>query len=106
MTALHTPGPWKLVQNWTGKLAIVGPGNNGEDVRTGRIANCPGGASRDATVNALGHANGRLISAAPDLLEALLNAEAIWEDECADGVKWQWLKQARAAIAKALVAAP
>lgn len=45
-------------------------------------------------------ANARLISAAPDLLEALEEAVQ-WDSHDSEGVPALWLEKARAAIAKA-----
>jgi len=41
MTNLFTP--WRVVENWRGKIAIVDANNNGEDTRTGRVCNLPQG---------------------------------------------------------------
>ena len=35
--------PWRVVQNWRGKIAIVDSRNNGEDVSSGRVCNLPQG---------------------------------------------------------------
>jgi hypothetical protein len=35
--------PWRVVQNWHGKIAIVDNRNNGEDVVSGRVCNLPQG---------------------------------------------------------------
>lgn len=35
--------PWRVVQNWHGKIAIVDSTNNGEDVTSGRVCNLPQG---------------------------------------------------------------
>ena len=35
--------PWRVVENWRGKLAIVDNRNNGEDVTSGRVCNLPSG---------------------------------------------------------------
>lgn len=35
--------PWKVVQNWHGKIAIVDNRNNGKDVLSGRVLNLPQG---------------------------------------------------------------
>jgi hypothetical protein len=35
--------PWRVVQNWRGKIALVDATNNGEDTVSGRICNLPRG---------------------------------------------------------------
>lgn len=35
--------PWKVVENWRGKLAIVDSTNNDKDVTSGRVCNLPRG---------------------------------------------------------------
>lgn len=62
----HTPGPWKVMENWRGKLRIMA-GNI-------RIANCPGGNNSDPKKQAQGVANAHLIAAAPAMLAALEKA--------------------------------
>ena len=65
----HTPGPWRVIQNWHGKIAVV----NGKT----RVANAPHmditkmekKLGREAALEATtGMANARLIAAAPDML--------------------------------------
>lgn len=62
--AAHTPGPWTLTWNHSERLAIVGPNNDGKFTSSDRICNLP------HRRNGEGKANGRLIAAAPELLEA------------------------------------
>ena len=90
----HTPGPWRYVRAnpspTTGEHLIAGakPGYLAEvrDCRSGSVA-----------------ANARLISAAPDLLEALQWLVDILPDPDLDNDELQrtWTRRARAAIAKA-----
>ncbi len=35
--------PWKVVQNYRGKIAIVDSTNNGKDITSGRVCNIPMG---------------------------------------------------------------
>ena len=35
--------PWRVVQNWHGKIAIVDARNNHEDITSGRVCNLPQG---------------------------------------------------------------
>lgn len=35
--------PWRVVQNWSNKIAIVDSRNNGRDTRSGRVCNLPQG---------------------------------------------------------------
>lgn len=35
--------PWRIVQNYRGKIAIVDSRNNGKDVLSGRVLNLPQG---------------------------------------------------------------
>jgi hypothetical protein len=98
--AKHTPGPWVFLEdgrtetpeNACEPLTICGP-------KADDLANVY--SNDDATVSiarAQAVANARLIAAAPDLLEALLNVmamESLW------GRTGTIPDQARAAIAKA-----
>jgi hypothetical protein len=83
----HTPGPWEL-EIITGAY-VTADGTHIADVHHGRTA----------TAKAEGHANARLIAAAPELLEALCLAHDYlagngWDDD-------PRLDTIRAAIAKA-----
>lgn len=88
MTGKHTPGPWKQ------SCESIDP--------DWHIVTTSGGAVI-ANVFAPQNANARLIAAAPDLLEALLDAVDAWETHCESGDHMQgdWVYDARAAIAKA-----
>ena len=106
MTAKHTPGPWYAlrgqrnisIRHKTGDkfLSMV----NVASVRGNLPADCPYGSSE---------ANARLIAAAPELLEALEEAENALADYIPTiertGASLNYghsvLKKARAAIAKA-----
>lgn len=91
--AKHTPGPWKVIDR-----AL----NGGEGVSI----EAENGYTEVCKVNKSYHsrtANARLIAAAPELLEALKEAEnwlAEYEDGPDSGLQGL-LAQARAAIAKA-----
>ena len=84
----HTPGPWRVIQNWHGKIAVV----NGKT----RVANAPHmditkmekKLGREAALEATtGMANARLIAAAPDMLSALkLAADIIGADDRVDPI--------------------
>lgn len=90
-TAKHSPGPWRL--HTSAHLHVVDVDGNG-------VASC-GTRQRNYDIDALEseqEANARLISAAPDLLAAL--ACAVDAAECGDPAS-DWLRQARAALAKA-----
>jgi hypothetical protein len=108
MQAKHTPGPWK---------AITGQGAHHRDwyIRAGEKlpgAIHPPAVARTCSSGVGGmscvEANARLIASAPDLLAAL---EALVKDaaECevdgepsqVDGIQWDDVLAARAAIAKA-----
>lgn len=102
-TAKHTPGPW-FRDTRSGLNCDV-------RAKSGRnVALCWGLASNNATnyradYRAECDANARLIAAAPELLEALLDAYEESAQSCADigipdeGIGWH--AKARAAIAKA-----
>jgi len=86
----HTPGPWSFAM----------PREDGNYVKIylhglGRPDKIKG---EDSLAGYCGEANGRLIAAAPDLLEALDDLLAQVEK---DAPEWLSLNQARSAIAKA-----
>ena len=91
MSAKHTPGPWEH----TGQGDIVGKEDNGYGL--GYVDVC---SVYLRTVRGRTNANARLISAAPELLDALTEIVA-----AADGDGWKQLDAtfaaARVAIAKA-----
>lgn len=99
----HTPGPWRAFLN----KGVIGVAPANGQYRAGDIAICSDHDSRRTNEEAM--ANARLISAAPDMLEAL---EAL-HDEIDEyqrinnlgGHDNHVMKQARAAIAKAKGAA-
>ena len=74
----HTPGPWKA----DGSVVYGNSGSEGDC----HVANCYGpNPNRAIDVHRIGKANARLIAAAPQLLEALKDAqkaldsaEAVW----------------------------
>jgi hypothetical protein len=93
----HTPGPWRFNDNtkwWkTNPFSITVPRHG---VYRAAIANIPA----KATISRLeAEANARLISAAPDLLEALMTfpQSIAWTDD----ELWAWSKKAIDAIEKA-----
>jgi hypothetical protein len=102
MNNTHTPGPWEV---WTDpgietRDLSVGPVNGGVAVADIVTTNAHGIATAESI--GTGHANARLIAAAPELLEAL---EAI--ANCLSSISYTgevWdneLAAARAIIAKA-----
>ncbi len=91
----HTPGPW------ANSGADVKSGNPDEWIYGGqyraRIAKVQFGLNYGQDIAAETAANARLIAAAPDLLEALVEMERAFGAECSGGPA----VRARAAIAKA-----
>ncbi|MBW4789160.1 hypothetical protein JQS35_11170 [Alcaligenes faecalis subsp. faecalis] len=89
----HTPGPWRVGRHFTDdegyrEIAIEATVRGVECVPASvalQFVNCGG----------MQEANARLIAAAPELLEALT-----WAADNPDDSAY-WIKQARAAIAKA-----
>ncbi|MFU7023757.1 hypothetical protein ACM75T_30090 [Pseudomonas aeruginosa] len=88
----HTPGPW--CQDKWGSLMTEG----GQDVLLRGITTISAGSDERI---AEAEANTRLISAAPELLEALEACVARITEEVADAEFLDEVEQARAAIAKA-----
>lgn len=92
----HTPGPWSLkMTGWrTNPFAIYSPR------RPGAVACVP---SRTSVPLDEQDANGRLIAAAPDLLDALeaMTAAFDWQAPNANPAINAAVEAARAAIAKA-----
>ena len=77
----HTPGPWEIHRRKKFSFDIDAP--NG-DTQTGAVswealATVSGDEDAPATNQAKGEANARLIAAAPDMLEALLEIYSIPE---------------------------
>jgi len=105
MTHTHTPGPWNADKNFMGP-DTYGDGNSIPVFpRGGGVAICDvvavtGEGLSMPDVQARAEANARLISAAPDLLEALqmLLQQEPREADSYDRAMWE---NARAAIAKA-----
>lgn len=92
----HTPGPWLLNENNNWKTNPFSVTVRKPGVHSTTVANIP---TRMTIPPSEQQANARLISAAPDLLDALitmpqsmLNTEQDW---------WDWIDKARAAIDKA-----
>jgi hypothetical protein len=103
MSAQHTKGPWVVAQN--GNWTCV------DDAEGNEVADCGTWLGRhdgkDNVIKAV--RNAYLIAAAPDLLEALQEIDAMWSGEGGHAhpiharsgeVREVW-KHARAAIAKA-----
>ncbi len=97
----HTPKPWRVEISKSGNLAILGE----ETHRQLGFSECcicliaPAGQ-----ITPIDHANGALIAAAPELLEALEamvkhHTPCEWVDT--SGSEYSQLNKARAAIAKA-----
>lgn len=94
----HTPGPWSVDPSEFCGARINGPHGLSVAHATQRDtfpSNSPGSISQSEA-----EANGRLISAAPELLEALRDTLALLEAYCGES-EGCTRKQARAAIAKA-----
>lgn len=92
----HTPGPWLLNENNNWKTNPFSVTVRKPGVHSTTVANIP---TRMTIPPSEQQANARLISAAPDLFDALitmpqsmLNTEQDW---------WDWIAKARAAIDKA-----
>ena len=93
----HTPGPWIAEQRETRSAVLTARG-------LCPISDCPQWASRDDRPKAAeSFANALLISAAPDLLEALEAARALWGDYLPAGNSnaMKAMRLVDAAIAKA-----
>ena len=93
----HTPGPWVVGMSSDNGIHCI----DAIDPKDGkRFEVCEvWGIDHDKTECEISKANARLISSAPDLLEALEDLmEAVKDHYAAGGYEW---KQARAAIAKA-----
>ena len=90
MKAKHTPGPWKYEGTMNGTDILIGPQKTW--TYNGRVLPCPmqGGDAvavvrmsdtieSAGNVDAVAKANACLISAAPELLAALVEAKAVLE---------------------------
>jgi hypothetical protein len=96
----HTPGPW-TISKYSQSTVLKEIGIRGGNEKIARVV-IPAAAFDNSTFKA----NARLISAAPDLLDALIIALPFVEDAADDEVyKAHWvhkaLKEIRAAIDKA-----
>ena len=93
MEIKHTPGPWKVANNSRSVLA-----------GTVKINQQAGPAAQSAAVEAKNEftlrANAKLISAAPEMLEAL--TELVEWSKRSNGTSKQVVDKAKAAIAKAI----
>ena len=90
----HTAGPWKIDRSYPNGLPFgIRSCVDGERVLVSRAFSGPSTPCAEA--------NARLIAAAPELLEALKNAEALWAFRSTDDPQQVWLAQTRTAIAKA-----
>jgi len=72
----HTPGPWTVTQNFRG-MAGVWPDSPGTNKPICMLAHDPDGPSKGPFEN--WQANANLIAAAPELLEALVEAVELIE---------------------------
>lgn len=93
----HTPGPWKWTSNYTSSTneptwsLIDGTGYG--------ILSCDGIGNSPQGLGDTGHANARLIAAAPELLEAA--KEFVRKCECGEARSKRSFQQFKAAITKA-----
>jgi hypothetical protein len=97
MNTQHTPGPWKIGCNLTDEEAIIGPKN-----QVVVDAAWLGGSACKLSID--NEADARLITAAPDLLDALQICEGNISSLLASAhpkVYGEWLDVVSAAIAKA-----
>ncbi len=92
----HTPGPWLLNENDGWKTNPFSVTVRKPGVHSTTIANIP---TRQTISPEEQQANARLISAAPDLLDALLNLPQ--HHGATEQEWWDWIAIARAAIDKA-----
>jgi hypothetical protein len=105
----HTPGPWQVQDAYLNVFTCTN-GTTGLTVHLAKVnaVQCAGGRAEAL-------ANARLIAAAPDLLEALVELSKSFvdtyfddprSDEEIDGHQEFWENKARAAIAKATGGTP
>lgn len=96
MTGKHTPGPWRVVADESAAQVTGFPCIEADGYTVVGLEGMYGDIETD-------FANARLIAAAPDLLDALADAVDAWETHCESGDMMQgdWVRDARAAIAKA-----
>lgn len=95
-TPAHTPGPWLLNENNNWKTNPFSVTVRKPGVHSTTVANIP---TRMTIPPLEQQANARLISAAPDLLDALMTWPQ-WIGATDDDI-WAWVDKARAAIDKA-----
>lgn len=97
----HTPGPWEVWENVISEYGIpVGPERGGVAVCDVTVANGIGVVTPETREAAT--SNARLIAAAPDMYDALIQAVKRIELANAEGdpILSAWLPTARAALAK------
>lgn len=75
----HTPGPWAAVGKSVRTAATIGRKNDAPNGYQGGICNCLGGSFDKYEQDQIAKANARLISAAPELLEALESFVHLYE---------------------------
>lgn len=104
--ATHTPGPWWPLQNSAGAWMVATYRDSDEQANDKRIGSTSGaiictsiGDYTEARTSGNEKANARLIAAAPDLLQALIDIEKYVNDSRLG--ETHEAQQARAAIAKA-----
>lgn len=88
----HTPTPWMFLDGNAGNYKVIAHQNADRH----DIAWTFHGVGEKEQI-----ANARLIAAAPELLESLQNAVALWGHLSTDATQTVWVDQSRAAIAKA-----
>jgi len=99
----HTPGPWKVVNDWNGRpVKITAP--HADPHKPGGIVDITRDRAISLPSSGEGKANARLIAAAPELLEAAdrLTLLCHTTGKPADGFRFRELVlELRKAIAKA-----
>lgn len=95
-----TPGPWKVLSSFPDEVEIVSPGRNGG----------PGKLVADLTVSAFDgearQANARLISKAPEMVEALKAVHSLYRtfrDVPKDEQQWTQLDDDAIALIESLL---
>lgn len=96
MSTQHTPGPWHVSKASPTRVIESGPRGNSIAKMGLNLGVCSQGEAES---------NARLIAAAPELLEALQEMINCYADELPNGKERPVVREARAAIAKATVAA-
>ena len=96
----HTPGPWKVVNDWNGRpVKIIAP--HADPHKPGGIVDITRDRAISLPSSEEGSANARLISAAPDLLDVCKEALQREEDTGESCGSRDFIERLRAAIAKA-----